>query len=347
MPSKTTELAGPSGDFRSQPLIARVTISRLGPAGFWAVASLALYGASVSLLWYVSAGRELHLAFALVAVGQFFCCWGTVVGAELLSRHAADFDCILDAPSDRVRRDLTVRFRSWAAGRRSLLAGLFFGTLVTAAILLQNQSQPTSEFATAFDRSNGLLYLPVWIAGFAIGIGHAAIAGALRTIAILRRYPVRLTYCVVRLCEISKTYLLLALLCLSAYLSFLGYVFSMWWSGTDLSPLVNGLAVAVGGAVLAVSLYPQWIVHEALEDNRRRLLDEAIRHVEALRSADRIPTPEERQEILRALEYVQVVEELPVVGFRWRELAGVTVGYVLPILGFLAAQTSRVAEFLR
>jgi hypothetical protein len=38
---------------------------------------------------------------------------------------------------------------------------------------------------------------------------------------------------------------------------------------------------------------------------------------------------------------------LPITGFRWRELAGVVISYVLPMVAFLASQLPRFAELAR
>lgn len=315
---------------------------RVGPFSFWALASLALFALSVSLLWGVTTEGWMYLAFGLASVGLFLCCWGSVAGLGALLGQVENFERSLAGPRDAVQRLVTDRLRSWTSVSRTVAIAIAFGTGITTCFVVQNVSQPATEFAQAFDRTSGGLYVPLFLSASSIGVGHACIAGALGVAGTFRQFGLRRTYSPARLRYISVTYLGLGTLSLLTYATFLGVLLTAWLLGVGLSPATNALIVAVGGVVVSVYLYPQWRIHRAMVANRDLLVAEAVARVESIRSEDAPLTDADCDRILKSIEYVRAMEAFPTIGFRWRELAGVIVGYVLPAAGFLAAQASRL-----
>jgi hypothetical protein len=331
------------------PELASHTVLGLGagPTAFWAGASLLFLAVTSVILVAAAANGWLYLAFSSAAFGLFLCSWGAIVGIGAVVAQFENVERILDAPQAAVREDLAASATRWVSGWRPILCGLLSAGGITACLWLQNHEQPLSDFARAFDRTDGALYLPVFVASFAIGIGHSCIVGALRVAGTIRRHRPRRMYSPVRVRRISVTYLWLALLCSVTYASFLGYVFSMYLSGVHLSPAVNALAAAVGSIVLWVYLYPQWTIHLVLRENRHRLTAEALERVEKISADGADLSLEQWRELMEAVGCVEAMAGLPITGFRWRELAGVVISYVLPMVAFLASQLPRFAELAR
>lgn len=224
----------------------------------------------------------------------------------------------------------------------TVMGGLATAVVITAALAFQN-----SPSSSAFSRSfSGVYYILIFLSAFGIGVGHVCILCLLRLVLVVRQFGFRKLHSVVRVYDLSRGYLKLASVCLMVYANYLFYLYCMWLGGVRFSPLVNGLAAVVGAIVLVVYLYPQFVIHAALKENRRLLVEEAIAHIEKITARSGQTSREHQEEVIKALEYLTCVQAVPTWGFPVKELAAVCVGYAIPFLTFLEAQGHRLRPLL-
>jgi len=311
---------------------------RLGAFGVWGLVSLMIVVLSFVALATIGAGAPLYVAFALASMGHFVCTWGSVAGVGRLLAQMDDLERSLEGTPRTIRDILLGRLQAWTSPRSTTLFALCFGVGITASLAGHNVLYSESPFAQAFMESSYFLYLPVFLAACAIGVGHSCIAGALAVASATDAFEIRRTYLPGPMRSLSVAYLVVGSLALVAYVLFLGFLLAAFFAGFRLTLPVNVWAVGVGAAVLSLYLYPQWKIHRLLANNRALLIAEAIRRVEECRRGGSAPSDEECERILRALDYVRAMEEFPTLGFRWKEMLGILIGYILPVIAFLLAQ---------
>lgn len=314
-------------------------LARLGPATAWALLAALAFAPFLAALVWNQADAWLYGALSVAALGIFLCNWGSIFGLKALVASSDSFASVLEGEREEIRRVFLSRLCGVCSLGRTVLGGLAVAVVITGALFLQN----STASATAFSRSfAGIYYVLVFLAAFGIGMGHVCILGLLRSVHVVREFGFRKLHSVARVYDLSQGYLQLASICLAVYINYLFYLYFMWLGGVRFSLFVNVLAAVVGTVVLVVYIYPQLVIHKALKANRRRLVEEAVEHLEKITARGGQTSREHQEEIIGALDYLARVQATPTWGFQTKELAAVLVGYLIPLLTFLEAQGHRL-----
>ncbi|MFL6291146.1 MAG: hypothetical protein ACJ759_09645 [Thermoanaerobaculia bacterium] len=318
-------------------------LARLGPAATWGLFAALVLVPFLAVLIQSKANIWLYGALGAAAVGIFLCNWGAIVGLHALLASCESFESVLEGDREEIRREFRRRICGACSLPRTVLGGLTMAFLITGALFLQNSTAAATAFSRSFSEVH---YLLIFLSAFGIGVGHVCIFCLLRLALIVDELGLRRLHSVVRVYDLSQGYLRLASMCLLVYVNYLFYLYFMWLGGVRFSPLVNGLAAAVGAIVLVVYIYPQLVIHKALKTNRRRLIDEAVAHLEEITARESPSSSEQKEEIIKALDYLARVEATPTWGFQLKELAAVFIGYMIPFLTFLQAQGGLLKSLL-
>lgn len=318
-------------------------LAKLGPAMTWALLTTLTVVPFLVILVRDNADYWLYGALGAAALGIFLCNWGSIFGLRALLESSESFASVLEGKREEIREVFVSRFCGACSLAKTVLGGLAVALVITGVLFLQNSTAAATAFSHSF---KGIHYVLIFLSAFGVGVGHVCILCMLRLVLIVDKFGFRKLHSVARVYDLSQGYLRLASVCLVVYINYLLYLYFMWLGGVRFSPLVNSLAAVVGAIVLVVYIYPQLVIHAALKSNRRLLVEEAIAHLEKIAPKDGQIASEHQEEIIKALDYLARMEATPTWGFQLKELAAVSIGYLIPFMTFLEAQGHRLRSLL-